>query len=111
MIQIRSSPMWLNFSTCQLKLDNQFQPFHLISQFQPSSIEQNSHCCSIQTVVDFEHSSSSQYVTRQKYFSHPSVVIYSFPTPHIKLELQLQIGGRLVIATHLEQSNYLANQQ
>jgi hypothetical protein len=50
-------------------------------------------------------------VTRQKYFSHPSVVIFSFPIPHIKHTLQLQIGGRLLIATHLEQSNYLPNQQ
>jgi hypothetical protein len=88
-----------------------FNQIHLINQFHPSSIEQNCYCCSIQTVVDLEHSSSSQYVTRQKYFSHPSVVIYSFPTPHIKLKLQLQMGGRLVIATHLDQSNYLANQQ
>jgi hypothetical protein len=62
-------------------------------------------------VVDLEHSSSSHYVTRQKYFSHPSVVIYCFPTPHIKLKLQLQIGERLLIATHLNQSHYLANQQ
>jgi hypothetical protein len=105
------SPMWLNFSTCQLKLVNEFEPFHLISQFHPSSIEQNSHYCSIQMVLDLEHSSSSQYVTRQKYFSHPSLVIYCLPTPHIKLKLQLQIGGRLLIATHLDQSNYLANQQ
>jgi hypothetical protein len=29
----------------------------------------------------------------------------------IKLKLRLQIGRRLLIATHLEQSNYLANQQ
>jgi hypothetical protein len=29
----------------------------------------------------------------------------------MKLKLGLQIGGRLLIATHLDQSNYLANQQ
>ncbi len=34
-----------------------------------------------------------------------------FPTPPIKLKLGLQIGGRLLIATHLDQSNFLANQQ
>jgi hypothetical protein len=34
-----------------------------------------------------------------------------FPTPCIKLKLGLQIGGRLLIATHLDQSNYLTNQQ
>jgi len=44
-------------------------------------------------------------VTLQKYFSHPSLVIYSFPTTPIKLKLGLQISGRLQIATHLNQSN------
>jgi hypothetical protein len=29
----------------------------------------------------------------------------------MKLKLGLHIGGRLLIATHLDQSNYLANQQ
>jgi hypothetical protein len=48
-------------------------------------------------------------VTLQKSFSHPSLVIYLFPTPPIKLKLK--IGGRLLIATHLDQSYYLANQQ
>jgi hypothetical protein len=50
-------------------------------------------------------------VSLQKYFSHASLVLYFFPTPPIKLQLGLQIGGRLLIATHLDQSNYLANQQ
>jgi hypothetical protein len=31
-------------------------------------------------------SSGAQYVTLQKYFSHPSLVIYFFPTPLIKLQ-------------------------
>jgi hypothetical protein len=34
-----------------------------------------------------------------------------FPTPPIKLKLELQVGGRLLIATHLDQSNYIANQK
>jgi hypothetical protein len=34
-----------------------------------------------------------------------------FPTPRIKLKLGLQIGGRLLIPTHLDQSKYVANQQ
>ncbi len=55
-------------------------------------------------------SSGAQYVTSQKCVSHPSLVLYVFPTPPIKLELGLQIGGRLLIATHLNQSNYLANE-
>jgi hypothetical protein len=29
-------------------------------------------------------SSGAHYVTLQKYFSHPSLVIYSFATPHIR---------------------------
>jgi len=38
-----------------------------------------------------------QYVTLQKYFSHPSFsyVLTIFPTPPIKLKLGLQGGGRL----------------
>jgi len=39
------------------------------------------------------------------------LIIYFFPTPPIKLKLGLRIGGRLLIATHLDQSNYLTNQQ
>jgi hypothetical protein len=38
-------------------------------------------------------------------------VIYFFPTPPIKLKLGLQIGGRLLMAIRLDQSNYLANQK
>jgi hypothetical protein len=43
-------------------------------------------------------------VTLQKYFSHPSLVNYFFPTPPIKLKLGLRIHGRLLIAKHLDQS-------
>jgi hypothetical protein len=46
----------------------------------------------------------------QKYFANPSLVIYFFPTPPIKLKLVLQVGERLLIATHLDQSNYLSRQ-
>jgi hypothetical protein len=45
----------------------------------------------------------------KQYFLHPRLVIYFFPTPPIKLTLRLQTGARLIIATHLDQSNYLAN--
>jgi hypothetical protein len=44
------------------------------------------------------------YVNLQKYFSHPSLVIYFFATPPIKLKLGQQIGGGLLIANHLDQS-------
>jgi hypothetical protein len=44
--------------------------------------------------------------------SHIQVLVFSFfPTPPIKLKLGLQMSGRLLIATHLDQSNYLPNQQ
>jgi len=39
------------------------------------------------------------------------LIIYFSPTPPIKLKLGLQIGGRLLIATHLDQSNYRTNQK
>jgi hypothetical protein len=45
-------------------------------------------------------------VTLQKYFSHPSLVMYSFANPPIKLKLAQQIGGGLLIANHLDISHY-----
>jgi hypothetical protein len=50
-------------------------------------------------------------VTLQKYFSHQNLFFNFFPTPPIKLKLGLQIGVMLLIATHMDQSDYLANQQ
>jgi hypothetical protein len=38
-------------------------------------------------------SSGAQYVTMWKCFSHPSLVMYFFATPPIKLKLGHQIGG------------------
>ncbi len=35
----------------------------------------------------------AQYATLQKYFSHPSLLIFFFATPPIKLKPGLQIGG------------------
>jgi len=55
-------------------------------------------------------SSSAQYVTLRKYISHPSLVMYCFATPPIKLKWGQQIGGGL-IANHLEQSLWWANQK
>jgi hypothetical protein len=46
-----------------------------------------------------------------KNISHPNWVIYLFPTPPIKQKLGLQIDGRLKVATYLDQSNYLTNQE
>jgi hypothetical protein len=47
----------------------------------------------------------------QKYFSHPSSVIYFLPTPPTKLKLGLQIGVRVLIVFHLDQSIYIPNWQ
>jgi hypothetical protein len=47
-----------------------------------------------------------------KHFSHIQVLVPNFfPTPPIKLNPGGQVGGRLLIATHLDQSNYIANQK
>jgi hypothetical protein len=51
-------------------------------------------------------------VTLQTYFSHPKFIVIFFSlTLPIKLKLALQISGRLLVATYLDQSIYLANQQ
>jgi len=56
-------------------------------------------------------SSGAQYVTLQKYFSHPSFVMFFFGTPPIKLKLERQIRGGLLIANHMDQSVRWANQR
>jgi hypothetical protein len=56
-------------------------------------------------------SSGARYVTLQKWFSHANLVIYSFATQHIKLKLGQQIGERLLIANHLDESLWWANQR
>jgi len=44
--------------------------------------------------------------------SHVQLLVANFfPTPPIKLKLGLQVSGRLLIATHLDESDYLANQK
>jgi ferredoxin len=45
-------------------------------------------------------------VTLQKYFSHPSLVIYFLATQLIKRKGGQQIGEGLLVANHLEQSLY-----
>jgi hypothetical protein len=59
---------------------------------------------------DISISSSAQYVTLRKYISHPSLVMYCFATSPIKLKWGQQTGGGL-IANHLEQSLWWANQK
>jgi len=47
----------------------------------------------------------------RKYFSHPSLVMYSFATPPLKLKRGQQIAGGLLITHHLDQSLWWANQK
>ncbi len=47
----------------------------------------------------------------QIYISHPSLVMYPFATPPIKLKLGQQIDGELLTANHLDQSLWWANQK
>jgi hypothetical protein len=54
---------------------------------------------------------SARYVTRRKYFSQPRSVMYSFATLPIKLKLVHQIGGGLLIANHMDESLWWANQK
>ncbi len=74
----------------------------LVRQFQNPSRE-----------LPFAKSSSThgQCVALQQYFSHPRLVIYFFPTSPIKTKTGTAKGRRLLIATRLDQSNHLANQQ
>ncbi len=60
-------------------------------------------------------SSGAQHVTLRNYFSHPSLVMYSFQYLNskeyiTKLKLRQQIGGGLLIANHLDQPLWYANQ-
>ncbi len=50
-------------------------------------------------------------MTLQKYLSHPSLVMYYFATPPIKLKLGQQVNEGLQIANHLDQSLWWANQK
>jgi hypothetical protein len=62
--------------------------------------------------VVLEHLHQCSVCDPAKIISHIQVLVTSFfPTPPIKLKLWLEVGGRLVIATHLDQSNYLGNQK
>jgi len=57
------------------------------------------------------YSTGAQSMSLPKYFSHPSLVIYFFPTPPIKPKLGQQIGRGLLIVNHLDQSLWSANQK
>ncbi len=53
----------------------------------------------------------AQYVTLQKYFSHPSLVIYFFCNPTHKTETGTANKWELLIANHLGQSLWFVNQK
>jgi hypothetical protein len=62
--------------------------------------------------IMLEHLHQCSVCDPAKIFLMSKFYLLTFFQPHpIKLKLGLQIGGRLLIATHLEPSNYLANQK
>jgi hypothetical protein len=80
-------------------------PLHLLQSTRrrtPAVYTRYPHCQIISTSAQYDPA---------KIFLASKFSYYSFPTPPIKLKLGLQTGGRLLITTHLDQSNYLANQQ
>ncbi len=60
---------------------------------------------------DLEHLQRCLVCDRAKYFSHPSIVLYSLAIPPLKLKLGQQIGEGLLIANHLDESLWWANQK
>jgi hypothetical protein len=52
-----------------------------------------------------EHLQQCSVRDSEKIFLHQSIVIYFFPTPLINLKLALQIGGRVLIPTQMDQTN------
>jgi hypothetical protein len=55
-------------------------------------------------------STNAHYETRK--ISHTQLLVTKFfPTPPVNLRLGVQVGGRLLIANYLDQSNYLTNQK
>jgi hypothetical protein len=57
----------------------------------------------------WSNSTQDEQVALQQYFSYPRLIIYFFPTSLI--ELKPAKGGKVIIATHMDQSNHRANQQ
>jgi len=55
-------------------------------------------------------SNGAQFVTLKIYLWHPSFGCLQI-FPKITINLTLKMGGRVLIATHMDQSNYLTNQQ
>jgi hypothetical protein len=84
MDQMPSQYFWLNFS-------NSFSPLHL----EGGPVRATPGVLSSPT----------------KDISHPSLVIYFLPTSPIKPKRRLQIGGRLLILTHMDQSFWSVNQK
>jgi hypothetical protein len=57
----------------------------------------------VQIFTILTQSISSCYVTAKIFLTSKFIYLF-FPTPPIKPKLGLQIGGRLLIANHLDQS-------
>jgi hypothetical protein len=60
-------------------------------------------------VFALKHLQQCSVYDLRKYFSHLSLVMYSFVTPPIKLKLGQQISAGLLISNHVDQSLWWAN--
>jgi hypothetical protein len=58
-----------------------------------------------------EHLQQCSVRNGDKIFLHQSLVMYFFPTPLVNLKLALQIGGRVLIPTQMDETNSPPNQQ
>jgi hypothetical protein len=62
-------------------------------------------------MLQLEHLQHCSVCDPAKTFHIQVLVIYFFATAPIELKLGLQVCGRLLIATHLDQPNYLPDQR
>jgi hypothetical protein len=100
------STMWLCYNKCVLELK-----WARLTQPPTNPISLKHVTCKVK-IKDYKSTSSgAQYVALQKYFSHPSLVIYVFIFQPINWKLGQQIGWGVLIANHLDQSLWWANQK
>jgi len=105
--------LWLYWSKAEIKLKANYQIY--LSASLPLACHASQclvcSCISGGRMIPLKCiSRGAQYVTLQKYFSHPSLVIYCFATLQRKLKLGQPIGGGgLLIANHLDESLWWAS--
>jgi hypothetical protein len=86
---------------------------HCISSFLGLGRERDvKHPFPLRTFVGVRASPQTLSMWPCKNISHIQVLVTNvFPTPQIKLKRGLQVGGWSLLATHLDQSNYVTNQR